>query len=718
MRKEARRILGSDSGEMKQAIFRLAHFDPTCKDEYGNQVIDYLVLDSLATFGRLTVTALEIRENIKRCYRLDFEEPEINASGKRLGQKGMIVYEEGERTERPTLQILPEIEQRIANNLNQIQQLETEVVQDWKEELCNKYKEYPIVKDNVERIVGNLQLFVSRMFTRHGVQCVALLYSEEQKAQRWLESIESSILEGLPTIDSFTDAIAKLEIPSFFKNPDSKRKAYITSLFNGSFFLHLVQVDEKCSKLLREVTKGQRLYLDNNILYSLVGLHGVIMLQSVHSMLKLAGALGYELWVTTKSVDEFHDSLNWQMKELKRKPPLPSELARIAVENLGEDSFVTLYWRDFVRNGTSIEEFVTEKSHLEDILQGLNVKTTNKHREDIEGSQDLLNEESILRSVCSNELGEHIIEHDAFHRIFINKIRRGPQYHFPEAVAWFLTHDSKLPAYDRAARKGKSYLPFCITSDQWVQINRPLLVRTANQKEYEESFHVLVTQPFLRTMMSTFSLEKAYNEVLGRLARYKNMNPQMALSIVTDKHLMVAMASETDEERIEQEIENKLVDLATQLQSEKETLEKDIQSEKGKVRGLEERVTSIERTLEETKTRSGEAEKSLEEEKGKRETAEKEAESITEEFKAFKTDLVKWVIFAGGLVVTSTFLWLRQLFLDWPWLDTHHNKLFIQIASQLLLVFAFLNIPLKQHWKTWLGFIVTMTVVVLKLASS
>ena len=123
--KEVHNMLGFDpSDKTKQAIFRLAHFDPTCRDEYGHEVVDYLVLDSLATYGQLIVTALDIRENIKRSFHLDFEESEINASGKRLGQKGMIVYEEGERIERPTFRILPEIEQGIENNLAQIQELE------------------------------------------------------------------------------------------------------------------------------------------------------------------------------------------------------------------------------------------------------------------------------------------------------------------------------------------------------------------------------------------------------------------------------------------------------------------------------------------------------------------------------------------------------------------------------------------------------------------
>lgn len=69
---EKENVFGIDTTEVKQAIFRLAHFDPTCKDDCGNQIVDYLVLDSLATYGQLTVTALTIKENIKKCFRLDF----------------------------------------------------------------------------------------------------------------------------------------------------------------------------------------------------------------------------------------------------------------------------------------------------------------------------------------------------------------------------------------------------------------------------------------------------------------------------------------------------------------------------------------------------------------------------------------------------------------------------------------------------------------------
>jgi len=233
---------GASSSEIKAAIFRLAHFDPEFADEYGNQVIDYLVLDALSTYGPLIkITASETKEHVKEVFRLDFAEEEINASAKRLGRRDMVSYLEAERGEKPKFQVSPEVVAKIQNNLAEINKLEDEVINNWKEELSIKYKEYPIVKDKIELMVKNLQSFVSKMFLRHGIECVAILYPESPKLQQWLDSVETTIFETLPKIGPFVDEIIKLEIPRFFDNPDFKRKLYITNLFNSSFYWHLVK---------------------------------------------------------------------------------------------------------------------------------------------------------------------------------------------------------------------------------------------------------------------------------------------------------------------------------------------------------------------------------------------------------------------------------------------------------------------------------------------
>ena len=256
--------------KIKQSIIKLAYFNPTVKDDYCNQVIDYLVLDSLANYGPLLqVTASQVKISIKDIFHLDFEDDEINASAKRLGLKGMIKYDEGtldekRKGEKPTFQILTETEEKIKTNISKIQDLEIEVIEEWKQDILNKYNEYPTVKENIDLIADNLQLFISKLLIRHGVECVALLYPKEKKAQGWLSSTKNDILDDLPNINSFIDTIMKFEIPNFFKSDEPKRKYYISNVFNSSFFWHLIQVDEKCSNLLRQVTKGQKLFLDNN----------------------------------------------------------------------------------------------------------------------------------------------------------------------------------------------------------------------------------------------------------------------------------------------------------------------------------------------------------------------------------------------------------------------------------------------------------------------
>ena len=519
------------------------------------------------------------------------DEAEINASARRLSSKGLVELSQAERSDHPRIKILPETSEQINTNLNKLTQLEEQVFEEWKNGLYKKYKEFSIIQDKIDHITDNLQLFTSRMLMKHGVECVALMYPEESKAKELLEEASSNIFNGLPQIDPFTDDVCKLEIPLFFKNHSKDRKAYISSLFNSSFFWHLIQVDESCSQLLKKVTRGQRLYLDNNILFSIVGLHGEAVFRSIHTMLRMADKLGYELWVTTKTIDEFHHSINNQMEELKSKPLLPKDLARIAVDHLGEDSFITIYWSEFVENGTSIEEFIAEKSLIDDVLEDLNIQITNKFRKDIEDSEELLNAESFLTRACGDNFNPAIVEHDAFHQVFINKIRKGPKYSFSDAAAWFLTHDTKLPVFDREARKGRPHLPFCIMTDQWVQINRPLLSRTQNQEEYEKSFHQLVTQPFLRTMFSTVAMEESYNEVLGRIARYKNMTPKLALDIVTDVHFMQGIQNDTEQE-IDEKVDNKLVDIATELKEENRDLKVEVDTKTEQVEGLQQKTGS------------------------------------------------------------------------------------------------------------------------------
>lgn len=589
--------------DLVSSISRLSYFSPTTTDDYGNQIIDYLLLDSLSDFESTIITPKEVKNNINNNLLVTFEEDEIVSSARRLAQKKLIkVIEPQKRFDKPKIQILKKAEELMSSNKIDLNKLEQEVFETWKSEVKQKYDNHKDITDNINDLVDILQKFTSKMFVKHGVETVSLLYPGESKIKSWLNEDTKQFIEDIqPNTNPFFDNIIKIEIPRFFKSVDAKRNQYISNLFNSSFYWHLIQVDDKCSRLLQKVTKGQQLFLDNNILYSLVGLHGKDALESGHSMLKFANNLGYILVVSTKTVDEFQNTLKWHLNEAREKPPVSASLAKIALDELGEDNFITAYWKELVEKGISLEEFIAELSYLDDILDGLGIGISNKYRKDIEVSEELKDEMSLLRKSCGDHININIIEHDAFHRILITKIRKGFKYNFNEAKAWFLTHDHKLPQYSKHARKGKDHLPFCITTNEWIQINRPLLTRTKTQDEFEASFHRLVTQSYVRSMLPTIPLDKAYNKILGKLERFKGMTADAASRIASDTHFMISILNIDDDKELEEKIENRLLDLNKELRQQNEILILEKKAQESKAERLENKVENLSSELNETR---------------------------------------------------------------------------------------------------------------------
>ena len=596
------KIYGLSEEDLKFSIFRLAHFQPTLSIDKDRQIVDYLVLDALSSHGSLFSTTInDIQSIIQQHIRLEFEPQEILESVRRLSRnKSINAIGLDKSPDQIQITIKESTNHELTIQRDKLKNIEEQTILQWKEEIIQRYDNDNAIVENIEKIESSLKLFLSRMFLKHGIDSVSILYPENKQTNTWINSIEKQIGDSLPHYNDYLDSIIKIEIPRFIKNSDSKRKKYLTNLFNASFYWHLIHVDAKGSKLLKSITRGQRLLLDNNILYNLVGIGGDENLKSSHKLLELAKQLGYKLEVTNKTLEEFQDSLKWHLHEAKQRPPITSELARLALTNLGQDNFMTSYWNGLASKKLTIEEFVLEISHIHDILSGLDIDIFHKHQKDIDNSEELIDEMTLLKKACGDHFNEHIVEHDAFHRILIKKLRKRTRYNFKDAVAWFLTQDSKLPSYSRYARKGQEYLPFCLTTNQWIQLNRPFLVRTKNESEYEESLVTLITQPFLRSIIPQHPLQDAYEKVLGRLSRYNNMSGELASEITSDTHFMLSIGqldNTNDLNGIDKIVDDQITKRNNELRKEIEKLRQDLKSDstesKNKIQKLEKRVEAL-----------------------------------------------------------------------------------------------------------------------------
>ena len=404
----------------KKALFKLAFFEPNFIDDKNNQIIDYLILDCISGYGPLLdCNTKDIATYIKNTFLIDFDEAEIVQGATRLSKRGYLRILESEYSyEVPRFRYIEREDIKELRNYKEIEELENLVFGEWSDILKEKYKKI-LNPEKTSRIIESFKIFLTKMFVRHGKESVSILYPESEKTHEWVDSIQSEIIKDLPRLEKELDIILQIEIPIFIKSNLPQRKKYLNNLFNASFLWHLIQIDESCTEYFKETTKGQILVLDNNILFSLIGLHGTNVLHSIHNLLRYANKLEYKLVVTTKTLNEFYESIHINCEKTAEFPAFTKNMATAAIETLDSNNFLVNYWKEFISTGLSIEEFAIEKSHIKSILEGFNISITNDYRDEIEKSQELLDEESILRSACGNYFSQSIIEHDAFHCIFV-----------------------------------------------------------------------------------------------------------------------------------------------------------------------------------------------------------------------------------------------------------------------------------------------------------
>ncbi|MCG6190078.1 hypothetical protein [Maribellus maritimus] len=709
---------------VKTALFKLAFFEPNLSDEKDNQILDYLVLECITAHSpMLECNSAEVAKYIKTTFSIEFEEAEILSSAERLQEKeNIIIIESAKKYVSPRFKLM-KADSDI--NQNKIVELEERVFGDWSDYLIKKYEKF-VTESNVEKLVQSFQTFLSKMLVLHGKESVATLYPDNPKTQKWLDKINGEIIKELPKLGKELDIIQQIEIPLFFKSDEKNRKDYLNNLFNASFLWHLIQIDDACTEYFKKTIEGQILVLDNNILFSLIGLHGTELLNAVHNLMNYATELGYELIVTTKTLDEFYNSIQKNTEKALKSPLYSKEIALAAIDVLETNTFLVSYWKEFINNGLAIEEFALEKSHINNILKGYGIKLTEQFREEIEKSEELKDEESLLRESCSTgNFSQSVIEHDAFHRIFIKKLRNGFKYKFSEAKAWFLTHDSKLPTYAHHALKGRRALPFCISTNEWMQVNRPFLKR--NNSEYEKSFQVLVTQPFLRTALSNFKVDKVKEKLLSKLNRYNNMDTQLAFDLTTDVHFLYSLSKEKNDEKVEEKIDNAILEINQNLRDENkdvyEILEKQEIENQEKINNLNVDLEKIRSELTEKEELHNNLLAELSKLKGSLDNMSQKIDKRDEEITTSKKELddknkeietisktartqkaiIIWGLFAVLLISGSLIIWFMEKLFDWQWFTVHSYNLAMKIILNIELVLITLNIPLSKHWVIWIS---------------
>ena len=456
---------------------------------------------------------------------------------------------------------------------------------EWQNMLAERW---PLTTAELE-LLESLHLYLRTVMWRHGIRSSLLLYPESDEALALYDELEAEGFDFLPPIEDELREPRDFALSYFLRRPTDAQRAYLAQNLNTAYFLTALSIDPEGARLVQEIAKGQRVYVDTNFVYRLLGIQGPRYVKQAEAILRATLDAGYEVCVTPWTIAEFKYSLKTSRDFLTRYPVPPSEYAAIAAEATSHDNFVTAYWRR-VRNGPlQISDFVEKYEEVETLLEDRDTRVESEGCVAVGQMTDAINDDmSILENaVHGKERHPALIEHDVKHRLLVKRLRKEGARSFSNAGYWFLTHDTVLPRYDHMATRGTGELAFCVSAGSWFQIVDAFRPKT---EDPEQSLADMLASPYVR-YRRTLSQEAALS-IVARVHEYADGSPELAARIMMNSAAVHEIDNAPTEEARLEKIDSAILEGAKLAQQEAR-LDKEV------ARKERERADEIERKAQE-----------------------------------------------------------------------------------------------------------------------
>lgn len=550
----------SDVPDLRASITRLAQFRPHGAGKLQIEfVLRDLVLTAAYEAGHAGLSSLSAcRDACRALWGIDTEIDELRSVTTSLVDEGKLTKTGG------TLRLTDEARAELTERITDSDKTEGEALADW--EIAVRRLDRSIQRDQLDVLRKDLDAWLQQIAERYSVEAVMLLYPEDERGSALLEKIESYGLNFLPEREAHLQELRPQALYLFIHHPTAAQRAYLANLMSTAYMVASFTLDPRASAHLQQLTAGQRVYLDTNIVYAALNLQGPQAYLSATRILKLTQGLGYELAVTPWTVAEMKESLRRARGELHKTSLPPRALAELAAEATGEESFVTAYWRKYKATGVSVEDFSAMYTELDALIEKLGIAIVDQSCKAIDANEVAINEQLSLIERCPGGQfkSDPVKLHDVKHRLLVERLRGDGDRPFSKAGYWFLTRDSVLIPYGRAGRRNEDTLPFAVSMTAWAQIVRAFTPRT---EDYDQTLVDLLDTPSIRPkgMVSYQTVA----DVLGRVdLMVADSSEEIAARLLLDHAAMAEIDNSTGDERetmIGQAITTKTDEMQRQL---------------------------------------------------------------------------------------------------------------------------------------------------------
>jgi hypothetical protein len=563
-----------DVVQADQAVTVLAQYRPFEQEglDASTALSDLVLAAIMEAEGRIA-SIRDCQETLKTLWGLDVEIDELRSVLATLVRLGRLHEDHG------AYRISEAARSQLDLTRDESASAEHEAFEEWKRAAMRF--DGSLTADELELLQEDLELWLSTLIKRHGIETALILYPEVQRAQRIFDNIERLGLDFLPSRSPKLDAVREPLFYLFIRQPTAAQRVVLATRLNTAYFLTLLSLDPAASRLLEKITAGQRVYLDTNAIYRILNLSGPSEFLSTRRLLELTRGLKYSLAVTPWTIKELRTSLNNSRNYLSQNPIPASELAELAASATTDQNFITAYWQRLRHHPISVQDFYDFYSDIEGHLAEHDIEVVSEGCKAVERDSAAINRElatidTVLRSSRSGVKPDLIAEHDVKHRLLIMRLRGSGSRTFANAGYWFLTYDSSLPRYDNYAGRRNAESPFCVSASAWLQAMRSFTPRT---DDFDQTLTDLLSSPYIR-----YRGRIGYDtvqQVVARIDLFKGKTPELAAKVLLNTALVRKVAEIKDRrERIElidnavvvaaEEMAQQLTEMETVLSNEQE----------------------------------------------------------------------------------------------------------------------------------------------------
>jgi len=412
----------------------------------------------------------DAHSSMKKHYEVDVPTKLLNSHILSLVSKGDLI---SLSKDNQTLYLLSERKLAEFSSIDKdYEKLRSEVTQEFLARVKTTYPE--LSEQRSQEVIGVFFDIVSSIFQRYGSICSDTISGQiaEVGNLALLPDFQQISLDNVKRInDPVLRKIVKDSFRDFLVQPSKNSIYFLLAMAQSYTIAQILNLDPQLQTLERDSFSKKRLFLDTNIIVSLMCVSESS--ESIAEIISMTKDLGISIVYTPETQSEFLALLKYA-EELHRRNPIHKKTIVKKIGPLMENPFIKSYWIESSEKRLEWSAFVARMKAFQEFLEDrFSIKIDTLRIEGIWSDVEYKELEKAV-SLADYNKPENAVRHDAYHLLMIKKIREKESTDELGMNSYFLTKDHSLNIAEQITYRG-GRIPSNIPIDVWAQMILPFL---------------------------------------------------------------------------------------------------------------------------------------------------------------------------------------------------------------------------------------------------